>query len=208
MWEWMPPAAGGTMKGRWAMRTQKTTRTRRAWTGVGVLFLGLTTALVPLTAAAASQPKGKHHKAAPHKKKAAKNSGSSLSKSLGCPKASLVTSATGTTFTGPSAENGGTAACIYSDAADNELNVVFDAPGESRSKFVSTDPSDIGTPAQAVSGLGQAAFSTTSYGHAEVDVFESTAKGFAVTLDPANGGSVTPDDLTEVVAVARAIVKG
>jgi hypothetical protein len=106
------------------------------------------------------------------------------------------------------AENGGTAACIYSDAADNELNVVFDAPGESRSKFVSTDPSDIGTPAQAVSGLGQAAFSTTSYGHAEVDVFESTAKGFAVTLDPANGGSVTPDDLTEVVAVARAIVKG
>jgi hypothetical protein len=190
------------------MHTQGTTHTQRAWTGVGVLVLALTTALVPLTAVSASQPKGKHHKAASHKKKAANDSGSSSIKSLGCPKQSLVTSATGTTFTGPSANNGGTAACIYTDAAGDALNVVFDTPGETRSKFVSSDPSAIGTPAQAVSGLGQAAFSSTSYGHAEVDVFESTAKGFAVTFDPANGGSVTPADLTQVVAVARAIVKG
>jgi hypothetical protein len=170
-----------------------------------MLLLGLTMALVPLTAASASQ---KHHKAAHHKKKATHSSGSSLSKSLGCPKQSLVTSATGTTFTGPSAQNGGTAACIYNDTAGNDLNVVFDSPGESRSAFVSSDPSDIGKPAQAISGLGQAAFSTTSYGHAEVDVYESSTKGFAVTLDPANGGTVTPTDLTQVVAVAHAIVKG
>jgi hypothetical protein len=173
-----------------------------------MLLLGLATALAPMSAASATQPKGKHHKTASRKKKAAHSSGSTLSKSLGCPKQSLVTSATGTTFTGPSASNGGTAACIYTDAAGDALNVVFDIPGETRSKFVSSDPSDIGTPAQAVSGLGQAAFSSTTYGHAEVDVFESSAKGFAVTLDPANGGSVTPADLTQVVAVARAIVKG
>ena len=123
---------------------------------------------------------------------------------LKCPKASLITSATGTTYTGPSTTNGGTAACIYSDAAGDELNVIVDSPDESRSKFVSTDPSNIGEPAQAVSGIGEAAFSTTTYGHAEVDVYESSSKGFAVTLDPANQAAVTTADLTQVEAVARA----
>ena len=175
---------------------------------LGPLLLGLSVALVPVAEASGSQLMGKHHKMHHHKKSGAENSGSSNVKSLGCPKQSLITTATGTTFTGPSAENGGTAACIYNDTAGNELNVVFDSPGEARAAFVASDPSDIGKPSQAVSGIGQAAFSTTAYGHAEIDVYESSAKGFAVTLDPAQGGSVTPADLTDVVAVARALAKG
>ena len=176
-----------------------------AWHGVGVVLLGLGIALAPVTVASASKHKTTHHKA---KGKSKQGAGSSSIGSLNCPKQSLITSATGTTFTGPSANNGGTAACIYTDAAGNELNVIFDSPNESRSQFVSSDPSDIGEPAQAVSGLGEAAFSTTTYGHAEVDVYESSSKGFGVTLDPANGGTVTPADLTQVEAVARAIAKG
>jgi hypothetical protein len=177
----------------------------RAWRDVGVLLLGLGIALAPVTAASASKHKTTHHKA---KGKSKKEGGGSSIASLNCPKESLITSATGTTFTGPSANNGGTAACIYTDGAGNELNVIFDSPSETRSQFVSSDPSDIGEPAQAVSGLGEAAFSTTTFGHAEVDVYESSQKGFGVTLDPANGAAVTPADLTQVEAVARAIVKG
>jgi len=175
----------------------------RAWQGVGVVLLGLGIALAPVTAASASKHKTTHHKT-----KGKSGSRGSNVGSLNCPKQSVITSATGTTFTGPSANNGGTAACIYNDAAGNELNVVFDSPNESRSQFVSTDPSDIGEPAQAVSGLGEAAFTTTTYGHAEVDVFESSSKGFGVTLDPANQAAVTPADLTEVVAVAHSLAKG
>jgi hypothetical protein len=156
-----------------------------------------------VTAALASKHKTTHHKA--KKRKSKHKASSSLVGSLHCPKQSLITSASGTMYTGPSSENGGTAACIYMDAAGNALNVVFDSPNESRSKFVSSDPSDIGEPAVAVSGLGQAAFSTTTYGHAEVDVYESSSKGFAITLNPANGGTVTPADLTQVVAVAHAL---
>jgi hypothetical protein len=171
----------------------------------GILLLGLAVALVPATAASASKHKTTHHKA---KKKTTKKKTSSNVSSLGCPNQSLITSASGTTFTGPSSNNGGTAACIYADAAGDNINVVFDSPTESRSKFVSTDPSDIGEPATAVSGIGSAAFSSTMYGHAEVDVYESSAKGFAVTFDPANGGTVTAADLTQVTAVARAIASG
>ncbi|HEY1832749.1 MAG TPA: hypothetical protein VGG38_21100 [Acidimicrobiales bacterium] len=171
----------------------------------GILLLGLAVALVPATAASASKHKTTHHKA---KKKTAKKKSDSNVSSLGCPNQSLITSSSGTTFTGPSANNGGTAACIYADATGDDLNVVFDMPSESRSKFISTDPSNIGEPAQAVSGIGSAAFSTTAYGHAEVDVYESSAKGFAVTFEPANGGSVTAADLTQVTAVARAIASG
>jgi hypothetical protein len=46
------------------------------------------------------------------------------------------------------------------------------------------------------------------YGHAEVDVYESSAKGFSITFDPANGGTVTAANLTQVIAVARAIASG
>jgi hypothetical protein len=176
---------------------------KTAWRGVGAVLLGLGIALAPVTAASASKHKTTHHKA----KGKSGSSGSNVG-SLNCPKQSLITSATGTTFTGPSPNNGGTAACIYNDAAGNELNVIFDSPNESRSQFVSTDPSNIGEPAQAVSGLGEAAFTTTTYGHAEVDVYESSSKGFAVTLDPANQAAVTPADLTEVVAVAHSLAKG
>jgi len=178
---------------------------KTAWRGVGVVLLGFGIALAPVTVASASKHKTTHHKA---KGKSRQGAGSSSIGSLNCPKQSLITSATGTTFTGPSANNGGTAACIYTDVAGNELNVIFDSPNESRNQFVSSDPSDIGEPAQAVSGLGEAAFSTTTNGHAEVDVYESSSKGFGVTLDPANGGAVTPADLTQVETVARTLAKG
>jgi hypothetical protein len=175
----------------------------KGFLAAGVLLLGTAISLAPVSPASASKHKTSHHKA--KKKKASHKSSSSNVSSLGCPKQSLVTSAAGVSFTGPSSQNGGTAACIYVDAAGDDLNVVHDAPSESRSKFVATDPSNIGTPAQAVSGIGSAAFSTTTYGHAEIDVYQSSSKGFAVTLDPANGGTVTAADLAEVIAVGRAI---
>ena len=122
--------------------------------GIGVLLLGLSLALVPATVASASKHKTTHH----HAKAKSKHKSGGLVASLHCPKQSLITSATGTTFTGPSANNGGTAACIYSDAAGDDLNVVFDSPNESRSQFVASDPGDIGKPAQAVSGIARRHF--------------------------------------------------
>jgi hypothetical protein len=162
---------------------------RHAWTAAGLLLLGGGVALVPVAATAASA--SKHGVAA-----------------LNCAKASVISKATAKTYKGPAKENGGTAACIYTDAAGNSLNVISSAPGVSKSKWVSTTPGDIGKPAQAVSGIGKAAFSTTTFGHAEVAVYQSSSKGFAVTLDPANEAAVTPADLAQVKAVAHAIANG
>jgi hypothetical protein len=178
-----------------------------AWVGSGVLLLSLAVALVPTTAASAGRHKSSHHKA-----KGGSSNGSSSSEfvkvgPLKCPKSSIITTATGTTFKGPNSQNGGTAACIYQDPAGNELNVIYDSPGESKSKWVSTDPSNIGQPAPAVSGLGEAAFETTTLGHAEVDIYESSSKEVAVTLDPSNGASVTSSELTEVIAVGHSLVR-
>jgi hypothetical protein len=58
---------------------------------------------------------------------------------------------------------------------------------------------------KARSGIGSAAFTTTTNGHAEIDVYRSSSKGYTVTLDPANQAAVTPAGRTQVVAVARAI---
>lgn len=182
-----------------------------AWLGSGVLLLGLSVALVPATATAASA--GSHNsKSSHHKPKRGSSKGGSSSEfvkvgPLKCPKSSIITTATGTTFKGPNSQNGGTAACIYQDQAGDELNVIYDSPGESKSKWVATDPSNIGQPAPAVSGLGEAAFDTTTLGHAEVDIYESSSKEVAVTLDPANGASVTPAELTEVLAVGHSLVR-
>jgi hypothetical protein len=155
-------------------------RKHATWFGGGALLLGLSIALVPATLASAGIHKARtsHHKAKTSqkkKKKAASSKGGSSSDyvkvgPLQCPKSSIITSAAGTTFKGPNSQNGGTAACIYLDTAGNELNVIYSSPGESKSKWVATDPSNIGEPAPAVSGLGEAAFETTTYGHAEVDV--------------------------------------
>ena len=179
-----------------------------AWVGSGVLLLGLSVALVPATAASASSHKSKtsHHKA---KRRSSSSSSSDFVKlgPLECPKSSIITTATGTTFKGPNSQNGGTAACIYLDQAGNELNVIYESPGESKSKWVATDPSNIGQPAAAVSGLGEAAFETTTLGHAEVDIYESSSKEVAVTLDPYNGANVTQSELTEVIAVGRSLVR-
>ena len=179
-----------------------------AWVGSGVLLLGLSVALVPATAASASSHKSKtsHHKA---KRRSSSSSSSDFVKlgPLECPKSSIITTATGTTFKGPNSQNGGTAACIYLDQAGNELNVIYDSPGESKSKWAATDPSNIGQPAPPVSGLGEAAFETTTLGHAEVDIYESSSKEVAVTLDPYEGANVTPSELTEVIAVGRSLVR-
>ena len=180
-----------------------------AWVGSGVLVLGLSVALVPAMAASAS---GHNSKTSHHQSKRGSSKGNSTSEfvkvgPLECPKSSIITTATGTTFKGPNSQNGGTAACIYLDQAGNELNVIYDSPGESKSKWVATDPSNIGEPAPAVSGLGEAAFETTTLGHAEVDIYESSSKEVAVTLDPYNGANVTPAELTEVVAVGHSLVK-
>jgi hypothetical protein len=190
-------------------------RRHRASCGIGVVLLGIALALAP--AAMASASKNANKPAAKHHKKKAKKTRSttattSPSKSastvkvgpLTCPNQSLITAAAGTTWTGPSTTNGGTAACIYTDSAGDELNVILNSPTEPVSKFIATDPADIGVPATPVSGIGKAAFETTTNGHAEVDVYQSSSKGFAVTLDPANVGTVTTADLTQVEAVATA----
>jgi hypothetical protein len=179
------------------------------WVGSGVLLLGFSMALVAATPASASSHSSK---ASHHKTKRGSSKGSSTSEfvkvgPLECPKSAIITTATGTTFKGPNSQNGGTAACIYLDPAGNELNVIYDSPGESKSKWVAADPSNIGEPAPAVPGLGEAAFDTTTLGHAEVDIFESSSKEVAVTLDPYNGASVTPAELTEVLAVGHSLVK-
>ena len=190
---------------------------RRALTGrIGVIALGVAVALAPAVVAGASS----HHKKTTKHHKKAKTSSSgkgtttttAASKSGGtvkvgpleCPDPSFITQAAGTTFTGPAKTNGGTAACVYMDSATNELNVILDIPSETVAQFESTDPSLIGEPATPVPGIGKAAFETTTNGHAEVDVYQTTTKGFAVTLDPANLATVTPADLTEVEAVAKA----
>jgi len=177
----------------------------RAWSTLGILLIGGSVALAPVGMASASTHKTTHHKTKKKKKVTHSSSSGSNVASLGCPKQALITTAAGMTFTGPNSQNGGTAACIYIDTAGDDLNVVSDMPNQTRSHFVATDPANIGTPAAAVSGIGSAAFSTTTYGHAEIDVYQSSTKGFAITLDPANGGTVTPADLTEVIAVARAV---
>ncbi len=181
-----------------------------AWVRSGVLLLGLSVVLIPATVASASSHKSKtshHHKAKRQSSKGGSSSDFVKVDSLECPKSSIITTATGTTFKGPNSQNGGTAACIYLDQAGNELNVIYSSPGESKSKWVATDPSNIGEPAPAVSGLGEAAFETTTYGHAEVDIYESSSKEVGVTLDPYNGADVTPAELTEVEAVGHAVVK-
>jgi hypothetical protein len=176
-----------------------------------VLLLGLAVALVPAAVTAASADSHKsntsHHKSKHESSKGASSSEFVKVGPLKCPKSSVISTATGTTFKGPNSQNGGTAACIYQDPASNELNVIYDSPGESKSKWVATDPSNIGQPAPAVSGLGEAAFDTTTLGHAEVDIYESPSKEVAVTLDPADGASVTPAELTEVLAVGHSLVK-
>lgn len=169
-----------------------------AWAGSGVLLVALLVAIVPATAASAGS----------HKTKTSHHSSEFVKVGpLECPESSIITAATGTTFKGPSSQNGGTAACIYMDQTGNELNVIYSSPGESKTKWVATDPSNIGQPASTVSGLGEAAFATTTYGHAEVDIYESSSKEVAVTLDPANGSAVTPSELTEVEAVGHSLVK-
>ena len=178
------------------------------WVGSGVLLVGLMAAILPSAPASAGGhgSKASHHKA---KKGSSGASGSDFVKvgPLECPKSSIITTAAGTTFKGPNSQNAGTAACIYSGQTGNELNVIYSSPGESKSKWVETDPSNIGQPASAVPGLGEAAFETTTYGHAEVDIYESSSKEVAVTLDPANGATVTPAELTQVEAVGHSLVK-
>ena len=127
----------------------------------------------------------------------------------GCPKGAAVSTAMGSAFTGPvTGTNGGTAPCVYSGSGGLEVNVLINAPGLTKSQFASQAQSDMGPTAAPVPGVGNAAYASTAYGHAEIDVYVSSSKGFAVTLDPANQAAVTTADLTQVEAVARAVLKG
>ncbi len=84
----------------------------------------------PATATAASA--GSHNsKSSHHKPKRGSSKGGSSSEfvkvgPLKCPKSSIITTATGSTFKGPNSQNGGTAACIYQDQAGDELNVIYE----------------------------------------------------------------------------------
>ena len=87
--------------------------------------------------------------------------------------------------------------------------MISSAPSESRSKFVSTTPGDIGKPAQAVSRHRVSGrLDHHRRARRRSPFYQSSPKGFAVTLDPANQAAVTAADLAEVKAVARAIAKG
>lgn len=123
-----------------------------------------------------------------------------------CPNASVITGAMGSTFTGPISANNGTAGCNYSGGG-NEVYVLFEAAGLPQSQFVSQSKSGLGPTAAPVSGLGESAFASTAYGHAEVDVYGSSSRVFTVSVTTANA-VVQPGNLTQAEAVARAIVAG
>jgi hypothetical protein len=110
----------------------------------------------------------------------------------------------GSTYTGPIASNNGTAGCNY-DGGSNEAYVLFDAPGLSLSQFTSQAKSGLGPTAQALSGLGESAFSSTAYGHAEVDVYVSSSRSYSVSVTTATG-VVQSGNLAQAEAVARAIL--
>lgn len=131
--------------------------------------------------------------------------GPSLVLSRTCPAPSLITTAMGDTYKGPAPDNAaGLPVCVYDDSAGNEVNVIFTAPMESQSQFQSRE-AGIGPP---LSGLGTAAVGGTTDGQAvEVDVYVTSAAGFNVTMNTPTI-TVTQANLTEVEAVAHAVLAG
>ena len=129
---------------------------------------------------------------------------SGTSSTQACPKASQISAGMGSTYTGPVASNNGTAGCTY-DGGSNEAYVLFAAPGLSLSQFTSQAKSGLGPTALALSGLGESAFVSTAYGHAEVDVYVSSSRSYSVSVTTATG-TVQSGNLAQAEAVARAIV--
>jgi hypothetical protein len=119
----------------------------------------------------------------------------------------------GSTFTGPvTGTAGGTAPCVYTgpqgpQVAGPQVNVLFNAPGLSESAFTTQAHSDMGPTTAPVSGVGTAAFASTAFGHAEIEVWVSSSESFSITIETGTG-AVAPDNAAQAEAVAKAIVAG
>jgi hypothetical protein len=134
--------------------------------------------------------------------------GSGAPSTAGCPTAATVTGVMGETYTGPvTGTNGGTAPCVYTGTDGTQVNVLFNAPGLSKSAFASQAMSDQGPTATAVPGVGGAAYASTAYGHAEIEVWVSEDKSFSITIDTSDA-TVQPDNAAQAQAIATAIVNG
>ncbi len=124
----------------------------------------------------------------------------------GCPKGAAVSTAMGSAFTGPvTGTNGGTAPCVYSGSGGLEVNVLINAPGLTKSQFASQAQSDMGPTAAPVPGVGNAAYASTAYGHAEIEVWESESLSFSITIDTSDA-TVQPDNAAQAEAVAKAVL--
>jgi hypothetical protein len=110
----------------------------------------------------------------------------------------------GSTFKGPIAANNGTAGCNY-DGGTNATYVLFGSSGMTQSQFAAQAHSDMGPTTAPVSGIGAAAFSSTAYGHAQIEVWVSSSYSFTITVST-NTGTVAPDNLAQCEGVARAIL--
>jgi hypothetical protein len=121
----------------------------------------------------------------------------------GCPKASVVSAAMGSTFTGPTFFSGGPT-CIYS-ASGIEVHVLYLVPSTSESGFAKQAQSDMGNTAASVSGVGSEAFESTANGQAEIEVWKSSSVNFSITINPTNS-VVKPQYAGHAEALAKALV--
>jgi hypothetical protein len=133
-------------------------------------------------------------------------SSSGTPSTAGCPTAATVSTAMGSSFTGPvTGTNGGTAPCVYTGSSGDQVNVLFNAPGLSKSDFATQAQSDMGPTAAPVSGVGAAAYASTAFDHTEIEVWVSPSKSFSITIDNEDG-TVHPENPAQAQAIAEAIV--
>jgi len=119
-----------------------------------------------------------------------------------CPSASLVSTASGNTFTGPQvtqpnpSQDTPDLVCEYSTGGATELQVALAPSGTTLQSLTA----NVSNPTTPVSGLGDAAASTTS--PVAVYVYRSSAPGVTV-ID--QGSLLT---VTQVEAIAKAVIAG
>jgi len=121
----------------------------------------------------------------------------------GCPQSSVVSSAMGSTFTGPTFFAGGPT-CIYS-ASGIEVHVLYIVPNVSESGFAAQAQSDMGNTAKSVSGIGAEAFESTANGQAEIEVWKSSAVIISITINP-DDSVVKPQYAGQAEALGKALV--
>jgi hypothetical protein len=172
----------------------------RTWFGVGVVIV-----VVILGASACSSSSSKSSSTTTSGASAT-TSASGAPSTAGCPTAAVVSKVMGSAYTGPvTGTNGGTAPCVYSGT--DEVNVLFNTNGSSKSQFATQAKSDMGPTAASVPGVGGEAYASTAYGHAEIEVWESATKTFSITIDDSTG-TVPPNGAANAEALAKAIVAG